>query len=99
MDFPSGRGGKGGGGSHFKDFPMLGRNFKGNSVELRGQPKIISSTISDEILEFLDICWVDPGSIWEYFGTILDHFWSISMVKNTTHQKTNFLTVSRSFFY
>ena len=37
---------------------------------------------------------VDRKSIWEHFGTILDHLWVVSMVNNTTHQQIHFSTIS-----
>ena len=47
--------------------------FRSNCGELQDQPRIISSTILDDALKCLFlISGVNPGSIWEYFGSILD---------------------------
>jgi hypothetical protein len=64
MDDPEGRGAK------FRHSQMFGGKFQVNFGELRGQSKIISSTIPDDVLSFLNICGIDPVSIWEHFGSV-----------------------------
>ena len=63
--------------------------------ELGGQPKIILSTTSDEVLKFV---WQLLGRSKFHFGvlvTILDYFWTMSMFKNATQQQIFFWTVPR----
>ena len=66
IDDPEG----GGRGTKVPHCSVIGGKFQGNLGELRGQSKIISSTIPDDVLSFLNICGIDPVSIWEHFGSV-----------------------------
>ena len=65
---------------------MNGGTCQYNLGELGGQSRIISSTILDQLLRCVFICFVDPGSIWTQFQIILDHCWTILVFKNATQQ-------------
>ena len=72
------------------DYPWISMDdaWMGRRVQLGGAPGSVKDHFEDDF--GCDIFQVNPGSIWEYFGTILDNFWTICMVGNTTQQQTVF---------